>query len=289
MGYQSASVTYNIVARLVSWGKDDIARVELLTDAPGAPMGAEMSARIAEDYRRRQLIDFAFRRRQGLKVSGAVLLRKSVIDPEKGIVCKEVDVMRSTQKDGPCVVKRNSAVYIHAPESSATKAPKYASIALLAEARRVKTIAECVEYAKRMVEDAAIFGVPSLLLTMADPSGRIEELPITIPEGDYSQETIEAAVKIGIDSDSAKMMAKSRKGWWLVPIFKAELEPEPHRRGKLNAQYANIQYGSPDEPMWTRTNAVLRGEFSDFIIADVSPISEPADVEPKLLVDLLEK
>ncbi|MCV9963779.1 hypothetical protein OIU34_18035 [Pararhizobium sp. BT-229] len=286
MGSQAAPTTYNIVAKLLGWGQGGVATVEVLTDVPGVSLGAEMKARVAEDRKRLKLKDFAFWKSKGLRVTGAVLLRNAVIDPELGIVCREVYVMRDTQKDGPCIVKRHSAVYIHAPESASTLVVKHATVAVLADARRAKSVEECVTLAKRMVEDAAILGEPSLLLTVAEPSGRIEELPIKVPAG-ADGDAIEAAVRTGIDPDSAKMMARSKAGWWLVPMFTAELESDPYIRGKLNAQYANIKYGPPEEPMWTRTNAVLRGTFSDFIIADVSPTAEPTDNEPQLLVDLL--
>lgn len=287
MESQATPTTYNIVAKLAGWGQDGVANVEVLTDVPGASFGAEMKARVAEDRRRLKLKDFGFWKQKGLRVTGAVLLRNAVIDPELGIVCREVYVMRDTQKDGPCIVKRNSAVYIHAPESSSTLVVKRATVAVLSDAKRVKTVDECVTFAKRMIEDMAILGQPALLLTVADPSGRIEELPISVP-ADGSADAIEAAVQAGIDRDSEKMMAKSPTGWWLVPMFTANLETDPYLQGKANAQYANIKYGPADEPMWTRTNAVLRGVFSDFVLADISPIIEPFDIEPQILVDLLE-
>ncbi|MBY3433154.1 hypothetical protein HFN89_03025 [Rhizobium laguerreae] len=287
MGSQAApTTTYNIVAKLVSWGQDGVAIVQVLTDVPGAPFGAEMQARVAEDRRRLKMKDFAFWKTKGLRVTGAVLLRWAVIDPELGIVCKEMDVMRRTQKEGPCIVKPHSAVYIHAPETPTSLTVRHATIAVLGDAKRVKTIDECVAFAKRMIEDTSILGKASLLLTVADRSGRIEELPINVPEK-ADGEAVEKAVRGGIDPESARLMAKSSQGWWLVPMFDAELETDQYIQGKHNAQYAKIGYGPVDEPMWTRTNAVLRGEFSDFILADVSPTAEPQDIEPRLLVDLL--
>jgi hypothetical protein len=288
MGSQATPTTYNIVAKLISWGQDGAATVEVLTDVPGLAFGAQIKARVAEDRKRLKLKDFAFWKSKGLRVTGAVLLRNATIDPELGIICREVYVMRDTQKDGPCIVKRHSAVYIHAPSSTSTMVVTHATVAVLGDAKRVKTVEECGTLAKRMVEDTSILGEPSLLLTVSDPSGRIEELPIKIPEG-ADGDTVAAAVRASIDPDSARMMAKSKTGWWLVPMFTASLETDPYLRGKANAQYANIKYGPADEPLWTRTNAVLRGVFSDFILADVSPPSEPTDNEPQLLVDLLGK
>jgi hypothetical protein len=287
MESHATPTTYNIVAKLVSWGAEGVATVEVLTDVPGVSFGAEMKARVAEDHRRLKLKDFAFWKTKGLRVTGAVLLRNAVIDPELGIVCKETYVMRDTQKDGPCIVKRKSAVYIHAPQSALSLVVKQATVAVLADAKRVKSVDECVSFAKRMIEDMAILGVPSLLLTVADPSGRIEELPISVP-ANPSASAVEAAIRAGVDSDSAKMMAKSKAGWWLVPMFTAGLDSDPYNGGKANAQYANIKYGPADEPMWTRTNAILRGVFSDFVLADVSPTTEPSDNEAQLLVDLLD-
>lgn len=278
--------TYNIVAKLVGWGQDGVANVQVLTSVPGAPAGSEMQARVAEDRRRLKMKDFAFWKSKGLRVSGVVLLRWSVIDPDLGIVCKEMDVMRRTEKEGPCIVKQHSAVYIHAPEIAGSYTVKHATIAVLGDAKKVKTVDECVTFAKRMIEDTSILGRASLLLTVADASGRIEELPINVPEK-ADAEAVEKAVRSGIDPESADLMAKSADGWWLVPMFDAELETDPYIQGKHNAQYVKIKYGSLDEPLFTRTNVVLRGEFSDFIIADVSPTAEPQDNEPRLLVDLL--
>lgn len=278
--------SFNIVAKLVSWGRDGVARVEPLSDVPGVTLPLEVHTRVAEDHKRLQLIDFAFRRKQGLRVGGAVLLWRSVIEPDGTIICREVHVMRESEKDGPCVVKRNAAVFIHAPETPTSRMPKRATVAVAAEAKRVKSLDACIIEAKMMVENMAIFGKPRLILT-ASQSGDIEELPITIEEGSYTPEAVESAVRAGIDADSLKMITKSRTGWWLVPTFTTELEPEPHRQGKIAAQYANIDYGTADEPMWTRTNAVLRGSFSEFFLADVSPTTEPAGNAPALLLDLL--
>lgn len=281
--------TFNIVAKLVSWGRDGIAKVEPLMDIDGVEMAPEIQARVAEDHKRRQLIDFSFRRKQGLRVGGAVMLRKSTIDPDLGIVCKEVDIMRTTEKEGVCVVKRHAAAFIHAPESSTSRVPSFVSVAVLSEAKRIKTLRDCISSAVRMVEDNAIFGIPTLFLTSENRDGNVEELTIEFEKRAYAAEEIEAAVTAAIDTGTLSMIKKSKTGWWLVPTFKAEIEPEAHRQGKLNAQYANIDYGPADEPMWTKTNAVLRGSFNDFFIADVSPTIEPADSKTSLLVDLLPK
>jgi hypothetical protein len=282
----SPTTTYNIVAKLVGWGEKGVANVQVLTSVPGAPAGTEIQARVAEDRRRLKMKDFAFWKSKGLRISGVVLLRWAVIDEELGIVCKEMDVMRRTEKEGPCIVKPHSAVYIHAPETAGSLTVRHATIAVVGDAKKVRKVDECVTFAKRMIEDTSILGKASLLLTVADASGRIEELPISIPQG-ADATAVEKAVRSGIDAESAKLMATSPDGWWLVPMFDAELETDQFIQGKHNAQYVKIKYGPLDEPMFTRTNVVLRGEFSDFIIADVSPASEPQDNEPRLLVDLL--
>ncbi|MCS4089847.1 hypothetical protein [Rhizobium sp. BK176] len=280
------TTTYNIVAKLVGWGAQGVANVQVLTSVPGAPAGTEIQARVAEDRKRLKMKDFKFWKDKGLRVGGVVLLRWSVIDPELGIVCKEMDMMRKNEKDGPCLVKPNSAVYLHAPETVGSYTVSHATIAVVGDAKKVKKVDQCVTFAKRMIEDTSILGKASLLLTVADASGRIEELPINIPEK-ADADAVEKAVRSGIDPESAKLMATSPDGWWLVPMFDAELETDPYIQGKHNAQYVKIKYGPFDEPMFTRTNVVLRGSFSDFIIADVSPASEPQDIEPRLLVDLL--
>jgi hypothetical protein len=150
----------------------------------------------------------------------------------------------------------------------------------------VKSLSACIAEAKLMVENMAIFGRPGLFLT-ATRDGNVEELPIQIPEGAYTPDAVETAVRTGIDEESLKLISKAKTGWWLVPTFTTELEPESHRQGKIAAQYANIDYGSADEPMWTRTNAVLRGSFSEFFLADVSPTVEPTDSASSFLIDLL--
>lgn len=281
--------TYNIVAKLVSWGRDGIVKVEPLMEIPGVDLAAETTARVAEDHKRKQLIDFSFRRKQGLRVGGAVLLRKSVVDPALGIVCKEVDIMRTTEKEGMCMVKRNAATFIHAPENTSSRVPKYATVAVIGEAKRVKSLEDCIKAASRMVEDNFLYGVPTLLLTAVNSNGDIEELPISFEKRSHDPAEVEAIVTAAVDTDSLSMIRKSKAGWWMVPTFKGELEPEAHRRGKVNAQYANIEYGPDEEPMWTRTNAVLRGSYNDFFVADVSPVVEPADIKTSLLVDLLPK
>jgi len=293
MTTQPAGPCYNIIAKVVGWTKDGGARVEALADFPGFPLGSELPATVAEDRKRIQLIDFEFRKRKhGLRVGGAVLLRKATIDPVKGIVCKDVDVMRAQEKEGPCIVKRNAAVYIHPPARAGTVMAKFATLAVLPDARRVKDVDEAANFAKRMVEDASIFGEPSLVLTAAGTGGTVEELPITLSSG-HSPEQVESAVRAAVDPDTARLMKSSKQGWWLVPLFKTELEPDPHKQGKVSAQYLNASnsdrpYGPPDEPSWTRTNAVLSGRFSEFFLADVSPTNETTDSKPELLLDLLE-
>lgn len=280
--------TFNIVAKLTSWGHDNVAKVELLTAIPGMALAGEVEAKVAEDHRRLQLIDFSFRKKQGLRIGGAVLLRKSVVDEKtKTIVCREVDIMRTTEKEGPCIVRRNSAVFIHAPETEVSRVPRHATVASLTDAKRVKSLKECISAAVRMVEDMVIFGRPGILLTSSAPNGTIEELPIPFTKEMSSPEAVEDIIRGHLDAETLKLMAKSKNGWWMVPTFVTELEPEAHRQGKVAAQYANIEYGSADEPMWTRTNAVLRGSFDDLFLADVSPVVEPEDNTPALLIDLL--
>jgi hypothetical protein len=275
---------YNIIAKLTSWGKDGVATVEPLTDLNGVALPESMSVKVAEDRKRLQLIDFEFRRKQGLRVGGAVLLRKAIVEDDL-IVCKEVDIMRGREKEGPCIVKRNAAAFIHPPEIPNSRIPKNVTIAALSDAKRVKSLSECITTGLKLVEDARLFGVPSLILTEANSLGDVEEIPISFD--DLSEDAISSRIAQSVDVESQKMMQASKKGWWLVPAFTTELEPYAHKTGKIAAQLANHDYGDLQEPLWTRTNAVLRGDFAEFFITDVSPICEPQDNSPALLLDLL--
>jgi hypothetical protein len=281
--------TFNAVAQLVHWGHDGVVRLKLLTDVPGAAFGEEILSKVQENQKRMYLLDFDYRRRKDrLRTGGTVLLRKVVKGEDGVFVCREVEVMCPSTKEGPCVVNRAAAVYLHQPAGT-TLIPNHATVATLRAAAPVRSIEEAREKAVKLIEEVKLFGEPSLVITGLEPDGSAIELPVRLSEGDRSPDAIRRAVSEWVDPESAGMMKKVKKPWIMVPMFRIDLDPENERRSKMSAQRANLEYGTDDEPFWTRSNVVLRGKFDDWFVADTSPIMVPRDNTPKLLLDLLAK
>lgn len=275
----------NIVGKLAGWGRDGVSRVEVTADVPGLPLGSIIDARVAEDVRRKHPIDFAFRKKEGLRVGGTVLLRRCRIEGSE-VVCKEVDMLAGSQRDGPCVTMRDSAVFLHKPDGRSL-APSGVTIAPLPMARQVSSLDDATECAVAMVEDVRIFGSPSLLFTGLDDEGAVFELPVPLPGGQDEGFDVAAAMRAAVDADSRRLMTEVDDRWWLVAGFFGEIDPDPNRRSKFAALYANSAYGEPDEALWSRANAVIRGFGQEWFVADATPIEEPTDVDPRLLYDLL--
>lgn len=284
---QGGDRVYNVVAKVLGWGGDGSAKVEIMVDVGPLRTGSEMNAAVANDPKRRFQLDFAYRRaKQGLRVGGMVLLRKSVID-DNGLCCKELDILSSSPKEGPCVILRNSAVWIHPPETATSMMANRVSLAKTGDAVRVSSFKEASEAAIAFVEECSMFGTPTLILTGLDDDDDICEIAVSFAVRKPTSEEVVEAVRTRLDLDTERLMKDGSRRWHIVPVIDLDVIIDVNRQSKVSAQYLNIDYKSAEEPEWTRTNAVLKGTFEEWFLADATPVSEPDAVTPCLLFDLL--
>jgi hypothetical protein len=299
-----AATTSNIVARVLGWHQTAGAKVELLTAAGGHPLGAQFTVEVA-DRRRGTQIDFKFRKGLGLRVGGVVILRSSSFLSPTEIRCLSVETIMLTPKEGPIVVNHDAAAYIYPSTKKNSMVPTEVEIALLKDAVRLDDLDETLARLPDIIETASMFGSPSLLLTGRDEDGDFSELLIRLDKGRLSPQEIAAQVADDLDTgtadlirECAKQARKARKAdraamsWYLVPLCRAELEPDTDGQSKAagllrTAQLQQIDYGTPGEMYWTKTNAIMKSAHSVWFVSDVSPAQEPSDVLPKLIIEIL--
>ena len=279
--------TFNIVAKLVGWGKDGSGKVEIMTATPDLKVDNVCKVIIAEDVMRKQPIDFAFRKKQGLRIGGIVILRKAKSTRYKEVVCKEVETLSYSAKDGPCVINRGAAVYIEAPTKDNSRLPEKVTIASIKDTKPVRNLNEAIKAGVEMIDTVSIFGQPGIIVTGIDSDDDIIEIVMDFNEGNPDESAIREKITTELDIDSLRMMKSAKRAWRMVPTFNTKVDTDPHRQGKISAQYANIDYGTKDEPMWTRTNAVLRGSFTEWLIADASLQQGGKESQASLLYQLV--
>lgn len=283
MTSQPQTPTLNIIGKFLGWQKD-LPRIELMTQVLDAQAGMTYAVEVAPDPKRLTLLDFLWRKKNGLRIGGIVLLWRASFTDGDTIVCKEVHTLHESTREGPCVVVRDAAVFLHAPPAASTIIPETATVAVIGRAKTVRNAEEAVRAAVPLVDEFMLFGKPGIMLTGTNAEGDVEELPVEFATAKPTAEEVERRMLEEIDPDTAAMMAG---GWSLVPTFTAEIDGHPDRRSKAAALYNNKDFGTPDAPMFTRTNAVMRGVFSDFFVADISPLIVDPNLKPQLLYDLL--
>jgi len=280
----SADPSYNLLARLTGWDGDGGGKVELLEDFSGLRVGQTARASVRTVTIGRQPIDFSHLRKAGLRTGGFVLMRKALVEDDGHVSCRSVESLLDRETDGLASVVHGAAACI-LPPPPGTAMVDQSLIALARDAVPVTTVQEALAKASTALNLACTFGMGGIILTGSDEAGDAVEVMVG---GDIRATGTEAAERFLSECPASALSAAetSSFAWWIVPFFKAEVDID--RSSKVSAQRANHDYGSQEEPLWSRTNAFMRTFSQSWLVADLSPSVEGPCPLTGVLVDLIE-
>lgn len=282
--------TFNVPARIMGWFEEVGARVEVLVPIPELKIraGQIFYAKLRHDPKKldKNQITFKFYYdNMGLRVGGIVLLKKVMLESEDHLTGKELDVLFETPRYGQVALTPNAAAFIMPPPAEHTEMVEDGLIAVLDDAEQIKgPIAKAVSAVQMGLEMASRYGKPGIIVTGETENGEAAEYQVG-GTGDLTVDQILASIAPSISPEDSKWMAKSKKPWFLVPFFRANVDPD--RAGRFAAQRKNIQYGEDGEPLWTPCSCLLRNPGDGWVINDTTPLRD-GDSTPLLLLDFLD-
>lgn len=277
--------TRNIPARLVGWEQEGGARVELLADTGTLTLGSVAKASLRPTALGRPGVDFDFLRKKGLRTGGIVLLRRVSDEGDGSLSAKSVETVVNRESDGLAYVLHDAAACI-LPPAAGTSMVAECMIAMAGDAVATRSPAEGIARMTTALDQACQFGIGGLAFTGEGRDGSVLEVVVG---GDTARSSGELAEEFiaRCPRDVLQEARKSKGSWYLVPFFRAEFDPD--RSSRMSAQYANLDYGTPDEPLWTGTNAVLRAFADSWLVGDASVVAEVPGQSAMILLDLLDK
>jgi hypothetical protein len=221
----------------------------------------------------------------GLRVGGIVLIKKVMLESEDHLTGKELDVLFETPRYGLVALTPNAAAFIMPPRAERTEMVEDGLIAVLDDAEQIRgPIAKAVAAVRVGLEMASRYGKPGIIVTGETENGEAAEYQVG-GTGDLSIDQILASIAPSISPEDAKWMASSKKPWFLVPFFRADVDPD--RAGRFSAQRKNIKYGEDAEPLWTPCSCLMRNPGGGWVINDTTPLRD-GDSTPLLLLDFLD-
>jgi hypothetical protein len=282
--------TFNIPAKILGWFEEVGARVEVLVPIPELRVRAGQIFHTKLRYDPKKLdknqISFKFYYNNlGLRVGGIVLLKKVILEEADLITAKELDVLFETPRYGSVALTPNAAAFIMPPPTENTEVVEDGLIAILDDAEQIKgSIPKAVDAVQTALELASRYGKPGIIVTGETENGEAAEYQVG-GTGELSVEQIMASIAPSISAEDSKWITKSKKPWFLVPFFRANVDPD--RAGRFSAQRKNIKYGEDVEPLWTPCSCLLRNPGEEWFINDTTPLRD-GDSTPLLLLDFLD-
>jgi len=282
--------TFNVPAKILGWYEEVGARVEVLVPIPELKIraGQIFYAKLRYDPKKldKNQVTFKFYYDNlGLRVGGIVLLKKVMLESENSLTGKELDVLFETPRYGQVALTPNAAAFIMPPPAERTEMVEDGLIAVLDDAEQIKgSISKAVSEVRIGLEMASRYGSPGIIVTGETETGEAAEYQVG-GTGDLTIDQILASIAPSISPEDTKWLAKSKKPWFLVPFFRANVDPD--RAGRFSAQRKNIRYGEDGEPLWTPCSCLLRNPGDGWVINDTTPLRD-GDSTPLLLLDFFD-
>lgn len=290
MNQDKPTQTFNIPVKILGWFEEVGARVEVLVPIPELRIraGQIFHAKIRYDPRKldKNQITFKFYySNMNLRVGGIVLLKKVMIEEAELITAKELDVLFETPKYGSLALTPNAAAFIMPPPEERTDMVESGLIAVLDDAEQIKgSVSKAVSAVQTALELASRYGKPGIIITGETENGEAAEYQVG-GNGELTVEQIMASITPSISPEDTKWITKSNKPWFLVPFFRANIDPD--RAGRFSAQRKRIKYGEDIEPLWTPCSCLMRNPGGEWFINDTTPLRD-GDSTPLLLLDFLD-
>lgn len=279
-----ASDLPNIPVRVVGWDDGGGAKVEVLSNVPPFVLGTSMRASLRPVPIGRPPVDFTFLKKQGLRTGGIVLLRKAADEGDGVVSAKSVETLLRRESDGLAYVLHGAAVSI-LPPPPGTAMVNETLVAMLHETVKAKAPTSDLASMKHSLTQACLFGRAGVIFTGEDSDGEALEVVVGGDASRTADELIEEFV-LKCPTDIMRMARTSKKSWYLVPFFRGEVDPD--RSSRFSAQKVNFDYGTPEEPLWTKTNGVMRSFSESWLVSDGTPIVDKPGLQTSILLDLIE-
>lgn len=284
-GHPPADPSFNLPVRVLGWDGDAGAKVELLEDVAGFRAGSVLRASVRTVSLGRQPNDFSHLKKAGLRTGGFVLMRKVAHESDGSISARSIETLLDRETDGLASVLHGAAVCIM-PSPAGTAMVNECLVALANDAAMITSVEEALAKVASATELACTFGRAGMMLTGTDGAGDAVEVMVGTDRRTSAADLAERFLK-ECPTGALSAAEVSPHAWWLVPIFRAEVDID--RSSKLSAQRANHDYGSPEQPLWSVTNAFMRTFAQDWLLADASPVAEGPSPVTGVLIDLIER
>lgn len=292
-------VRLNVPAKVRKWLDDGGATVELLSRFGALDIGTVLDVTMRRRETDRNLAaDFQFhRKKNNLRVGGVVFLRRLQLEEDGKATVIEAEVLLERAEDGPHFIFQDAHVYLYPPSKKGSMYVSEVLVAMTAERIRFTRKDDALARLPTALQEAAAFGVPGVMLVGLGSDGKqFWSVEDTIG-GDDAEFPIEAFVRAAaakIDEEAVPAIRKTKEPWYLVPFFKAPVDEDMNRAGKIAAQRdklkAKYEIDVGDgllQKRWTPSNVVMRPNLEGWLVCEAAFVDESADNDPKEMYDVL--
>jgi hypothetical protein len=289
----------NVPGKVKRWLEEDGGvTVELLSKFGDLDIGAVLDVTIRRRETDRNLAaDFRFhRKKNNLRIGGVVFLRRLQIEEDGKATVIEAEVLLEREDDGPHFIFQNAHVYLYPPSKQGSMYVSEILVAMTSETISFTKRDDALARLPTALQQAAAFGLPGLMLVGLGTDGKeFWSVEDTIGgDEDFPIEAFMRAAAKKIDEEALPAIRKTKEAWHLVPFFKATVDEDMNRRGKISAQRDKlkskyeIDIGDGTlQKRWTPSNVVMRPNLETWLVCEAAFIDETADNEPKEMYDVL--
>jgi hypothetical protein len=290
----------NVPAKVKRWLDEETGgvTVELLSKFGDLDIGTVLDVTVRRRETDRNLAaDFQFhRKKNNLRLGGVVFLRRLQIEAEGKATVIEAEVLLEREDDGPPFIFQNAHVYLYPPSMEKSMYVSELLVAMTSETISFTKKDDALTRLPTALQQAAAFGIPGVMLVGLATDGK-EFWSVEDTIGGDEAFPIEAflrAAAMKIDEEALPAIRKTKEAWHLVPFFKALVDEDMNRRGKISAQRDKLKAkyevdvgGGAIQKRWTPSNVVMRPNLETWLVCEAAFIDETADNEPKEMYDIL--
>lgn len=299
MSTRDETVRLNVPARVKGW-IDDVGgvTVELLSRFGHLDIGATLKVTMRRRETDRNLApDFKFhRKKNNLRVGGVVFLRRLQLEAEGEATVIEAEVLLERAEDGPPFIHQGAHVYLYPPSKPGSMMLSDILVAMTRDKITFTKSDDAIEKLPTALEQAAAFGTPGVILVGLGTDGK-EFWSVEDTIGGEEAFPIEAYVRATarkIAEEALPAIRKTKEPWHLVPFFKAGVDEDMNRAGKIAAQRDKLKSkyeidvgGGIMQKRWTPSNVVMRPNLQTWLVCEAAFIDESADNDPREMYDIL--
>lgn len=299
MSHQDEILRMNVPAKVKRWLDDEGGvTVELLSKFGDHDIGTVLDVTVRRRETDRNLAaDFKFhRKKNNLRLGGVVFLRRLQIEEEGKATVIEAEVLLERDEDGPHFIFQNAHVYLYPPSKAGSMYVSELLVAMTGDAIAFTNKEDALAKLPTALQQASAFGTPGVILVGLGTDGK-EYWSVEDTIGGDETFPVEAFLRAAaakIDEEALPAIRKTKERWYLVPFFKASVDDDMNRRGKISAQRDKLKTkyevdlgDGVVQKRWTPSNVVLRPNLETWLVCEAAFIDETADNEPKEMYDIM--